>query len=154
MIKLFAVLFAAHMVCFAAAPPDNDTPLAVAQRLFEAMSAHDAARARALFIPEAMLYSVHPDGTAVGMSYEKWVSALGASKDAWLERIWKPQVLEHGSVAAVWAEYDFHLNGKLTHCGIDSFNLLKTADGWKIAAISDTRETSGCRASPLDSPSK
>jgi hypothetical protein len=95
-----------------------------------------------------MLFSVRPDGTAVGIAYEKWVAQLGSSKDAWLERIWNPTVLEHGPIAVLWAEYDFHLNGKLTHCGVDSFNLLKTTEGWKMAAISDTREVSGCAPSP------
>jgi hypothetical protein len=27
---------------------------------------------------------------------------------------------------------------------VDSFNLLKTAEGWKVAAILDTEETAGC----------
>ena len=42
--------------------------------------------------------------------------------------------------AALFAEYDFHLNGNLSHRGVDSFNLLKIANGWKIAAVAGTRE--------------
>ncbi len=118
------------------------------------MSAHDADAARALFAPDAMLYSVRPDGAAVATPHDKWIEHLGTSKDAWLERMWNPKLLEHGSIAIVWAEYDFHLNGKFSHCGVDSFNLLKTATGWKIAAVSDTREISGCSPSPLGPPPK
>ena len=62
--------------------------------------------------------------------------------------------MEHGSVAVLWADYDFHLNGKFSHCGIDSFTLLKTTAGWKIAAVADTRETTGCAPSPLGPPAK
>ncbi len=118
------------------------------------MSSHDRAAARQLFTTDAMLFSVRPDGTAVELPHEKWIERLGSSKDAWLERIWNPTVLVHDSVAVVWAEYDFHLNGKFSHCGIDSFTLLKTGAGWKIATIADTHETSGCTASPLGPPHK
>jgi len=138
--KLLAVLFASHL-CFAATAGEQ-TPLAAVQALFDAMSAHDAAKAGSLFLPDAQLFSVTPEGTAQGLPHQKWVDHLGASKDTWLERISDPKVLEHGSVAVVWGDYDFHLNGKLHHCGVDSFSLLKTNDGWKINAVSDTHETS------------
>jgi hypothetical protein len=128
------------------------TPRDAVQRLFDAMSTHDAAAARQLFTADAMLFSVRPDGAAAALPYEKWLERWAGNKDSWLERIWNPTVLEHDPVAVVWAEYDFHLNGKFTHCGVDSFNLLKTTAGWKIAAISDTRETSGCSPSPLGPP--
>jgi penicillin amidase len=136
------------------ATADDQTPEQIVQRLFEAMSAHDADTARKLFTADATLSSVRPDGTAVTVPHEKWVQALGSSKDAWLERTWNPKVLEHGSIAVFWADYDFHLNGKFSHCGVDSFTLLKTAAGWKISGIADTRETTGCAPSPLGPPAK
>ncbi len=152
--RFLALVLDACFVSFACAASDDQSPTAAVQRLFDAMSAHDANAGSALFTQDAMLFSVRPDGTAVATPHEKWLERLGASRDAWLERIWNPKVLEHGSIAVVWAEYDFHLNGKFSHCGIDSFSLLKTAAGWKIAAVSDTRETSGCSPSPLGPPGK
>lgn len=140
------------VLCGAIRAADDAGPMAVVQKLFAAMAAHDAAGAKALFVPEAVLFSVLADGTAGAVPHDRWVERMGASKDAWLERVWEPKVLEHQSIAVVWAEYDFHMNGKFTHCGIDSFSLLKTAAGWKIAAISDTRETTGCTPSPLGPP--
>ena len=128
---------------------NSPAPLSVAHQLFDAMKAHDANAARAMFIPEAMLYGVGPKGDASGVPFARWVDHFGASKDSWLERIWNAKVLEHGTAAVVWADYDFHLNGKFSHCGIDSFSLLKTSQGWKIASITDTRETTGCSPSPL-----
>ncbi len=152
--RFLALVLATCFFSFAWAASDDQSPAATVQRLFDAMSAHDANAARALFVPDAMLFSVRPDGTAVATPHDKWLGHLSASKDAWLERIWNPKLLEHGSIAVVWAEYDFHLNGKFSHCGIDSFNLLKTAAGWKIAAVSDTHEVSGCSPSPLGPPAK
>jgi hypothetical protein len=74
---------------------------------------------------------------------------LADSKDALLERMWEPKVLLRGPIAVVWAEYDFHRNKTFHHCGFDSVNLLKTAEGWKISGIAYTSETTGCKASPL-----
>jgi hypothetical protein len=152
--RLIAGLFAACFLFIASGRSDDQSPSAAVQRLFDAMSGHNAEAARELFIPDAMLFSVRSDGTAAAVPHEKWLARLAASKDAWLERIWNPTLLEHGSIAVVWAEYDFHLNGRFTHCGVDSFSLLKTTAGWKIAAIADTHETSGCSPSPLGPPSK
>ena len=151
--RAFALLL---MTCFVSAgiAADQPGPETTVKAFFDAMSTHNADAARDLFTQDAMLLSVRPDGGAVALPHEKWIAALAASKDAWLERIWNTKVLEHGSIAVVWADYDFHRNGEFSHCGVDSFNLLKTALGWKIAAISDTRETTGCAPSPLGPPAK
>lgn len=152
MLKLLVILLAIGLAPLARADSEDAAPTAIVQRLFDAMSAHDADAAGALFTPDAMLLAVRPDGTAVTVPHEKWLEHLRASKDQWLERMWNTKVLEHGSIAVVWAEYDFHLNGKFGHCGIDSFDLLKTATGWKIAGAMFTSETAGCAPSPLGPP--
>jgi hypothetical protein len=123
---------------------DDNGPVAAAQRLFDAMQAHDGAAASALFLPGATLGSVDAAGKASVIPFEKFVARIASSKSNWLEQIWDPQVMQHGAIAVVWASYNFHRDGKLSHCGVDSFQLIKTASGWKISAISDTRETAGC----------
>ncbi len=153
--KSLPFLLAACLLSVAgAASEDPAGPAATVQRLFDAMSSHNAEAARSLFTPEAALIAVRADGTAAVTPHEQWLSRLTASKDQWLERMWNPKVLEHGSLAVVWADYDFHLNGKFSHCGVDSVDLLKTANGWKISGLSFTRETSGCSPSPLGPPAK
>jgi hypothetical protein len=49
-------------------------------------------------------------------------------------------------MAQVWGEHEFLRAGKFTHCGIDSVSLFKTSEGWKIAAITYTVETTGCKS--------
>jgi len=129
-------------------------PEEAADALFGAMSKHDAEAARVLFLPEATLTVVKDDGTLSVIPKEKWLERMGTSKDAWLERMWDVRVHERGALAVVWGTYDFHLNGKLSHCGIDSFNMVKSEGKWKIAGILFTSETSGCPASPLGEPAK
>ncbi len=43
------------------------------------------------------------------------------------------------ALATVWSEYNFFVNGKLTHCGENAFQLYKSPKGWKIIQITDTR---------------
>ena len=47
-------------------------------------------------------------------------------------------------MAMVWAPYGFYLGSKFSHCGIDSFQLARTTGGWKIIALIDTRQRTGC----------
>src|SRR5579859_3588479 len=101
--RLRPLLLLAFLISLAHAA--DDSPTAVVQRLFAAMSAHDAEAARALFLPEAQLFSVRPDGTSAATPSQRWIDRMGAAKDAWLERIWNPTALEHGTVAIVWAEF-------------------------------------------------
>jgi hypothetical protein len=145
-------LLAAGSSLLAQAPPTADSgPQAVVQQLFEAIAAQKTDTVRSLFTRNAVLLSVKDDGTPASMRSEDFAALLASSKNVWLERIWNPTVLIHGPIAVVWAQYDFHLNGALSHCGVDSVSLLKTSSGWKISSISDTRETSNC-ASPLGPP--
>ena len=55
----------------------------------------------------------------------------------------------HGPIASVWTPYDFWVDGKFSHCGIDIFDLVKTAEGWKISGLTYTVERTGCAPSPL-----
>ena len=135
-----------------AAADEKDAVVATVQKLFDAMSAHDSEAAKAVVIPEGRLYATR-DGRAISAStLEQFAARLSTMKEPMLERMWNPTVLIRGSIAQVWAEYDFHLNGKFHHCGIDSVSLVKGTDGWKIAGIVYTSETSGCAPSPLGPP--
>jgi hypothetical protein len=54
----------------------------------------------------------------------------------------------HESIATVWAPYDLWIDGKFGHCGVDTFDLIKTVEGWKIAGGAFTMEVK-CEPSPL-----
>ena len=44
-----------------------------------------------------------------------------------------------GPLAHVWTPYEFYVNGKLSHSGVNSFTLFKEKDTWQIIHIIDTR---------------
>ena len=44
-----------------------------------------------------------------------------------------------GSMAHAWTPYEFYINEKLSHKGINAFTLFKENELWKIIYIIDTR---------------
>ena len=65
--------------------------------------------------------------------------------EIWDERVQFERVLIDANLASVWAPYEFYLGSKFSHCGYDSFQLVKLADGWKIAHVIDTRRKENCK---------
>lgn len=49
-----------------------------------------------------------------------------------------------GNMANAWTPYQFYVNGKLSHCGANSFQLFKNNNNWKIFYIIDTRRKQNC----------
>jgi hypothetical protein len=49
-----------------------------------------------------------------------------------------------GPLAIAWTPYKFYLNGKFSHCGVNSFQLVRFNGVWKIQYIIDTRRRTGC----------
>jgi len=129
----------------AAQTSDEKDVLAAVQKTFEGMATNDAAKILSSMTADAHLYGVRANGAAYAIPAEQWANRLVSLKAQFVERFTKtPTVSIHGTVANVWGEYEFLRDGKFGHCGVDSFNLLKTAEGWRIAAILDTEETTGC----------
>jgi len=134
---------------------DKAAVTAAVQALFDAMAAKDAQKALALVVPDGQLQSVRKTdapAAARGRTLEAFANGVATQKAPVLERMWNPEVHVSGPIATLVTRYDFHLDGKFTHCGTDIFTLVKTADGWKISGGIYTVEQTGCEASPLGEP--
>lgn len=55
------------------------------------------------------------------------------------EKILSYTIQIDGTMAHVWAPYEFYLNDKLSHSGVNAFTLFKEKDSWKIIYLIDTR---------------
>ena len=131
------------------ATSEDSAVLAAVQHLFDAMEGRDTTAALATFLPDARLVGLRTGarGTAVQtLTARQFVEFLGRDqRGTWKERAFNPEVRVSGTLATVWAEYDFHQGGKFSHCGVDAVQLLKLPDGgWKIASIADTFTREGC----------
>jgi hypothetical protein len=143
----FAAALLAPTLAIAQAP-EEQVVLATVKRLFDGMHAADSALVRSTFAPVVRFASVNARATPVTIDVEtvdSWVAAIATSKGKWDEQIYDVQVRVDGNMAQVWAPYTFYLDRKLSHCGVDAFELLKDASGWKITQLSDTRRRDNCR---------
>lgn len=135
---------------------DEAAVLMAVQQFFDSMTSRDADRARAVLDPEGDFVSVrwHDNGERVvrRASIGAYLDGLAAGTKSYQERIWESEVSVHGPIAIVWAPYDFHIDGELSHCGIDAFQLLRTETGWIITGGTYTVERKGCAKGPLGPP--
>lgn len=130
---------------------ERDAVLQAVQVFLDTMTARDVEGARKILVPQGRFHVMDlakPDSEPRSFSNEEYFAQLQASKQTMRERIWSPEVRVHGPIATVWTPYDFWIDGKLSHCGIDAFDLIKTAEGWMIAGGAYTIERT-CAPSPL-----
>lgn len=62
------------------------------------------------------------------------------------ERIVFTKILVDGPLASVWTDYKFYVDEKFSHCGVNSFQLVKGEKGWQIVYIIDTRRKDNCKS--------
>ena len=133
---------------------EREAVVAVVQRFFDSMATHDVALATSVLVSDGHFFAVRQEKgeTTVRSTSVKDYLARPAGKERLLERMWNPEVKLHGPIATLWTPYDFHRDGKFSHCGIDAFDLLKTKAGWQIASVVYTVERENCPKSPLGPP--
>ncbi len=127
----------------------QDSVLAVVTKLFDGMKTKDTTMMRSLFVPGAQMGGVPTARQPIPFSsIDAWIASVGRSAPGTLleEELHNPEVRVDDGLATVWTEYTFKIDGKLSHCGFDAFQLARAADGWKILFVSDTRRTTGCRS--------
>ena len=132
-----------------ASSAEEKAVLATVQRMFDAMRTKDTAAFRDIFAPSATLVGMRTraDGEQVVqvLTWDRFGAFMaGDTRGPWIERAWSPEVRIRGTLATVWAEYDFHFGQTPSHCGVDAVQLLRTPTGWKIVSIADTYEPTGC----------
>lgn len=104
---------------------------------------------KAVFADNAILQTISgkQEGAPalVSGSLQQFLRAVGTPHtDVWDERITFERIMVDGALASVWTPYRFYLNEKFSHCGVNSFQLMKSPAGWKIIYLVDTRRKEGC----------
>jgi hypothetical protein len=122
-----------------AAPADDEQAvLAPIQAMFAGMSARDAAAIKKPTMPGGMMVLMR-DGKPVQMTFEDFATRVGKpGKQQIEEKIHDPLVKIDNDLAVVWAPFDFLVDGKVSHCGTDLFNLVRQDGQWLIASVADT----------------
>jgi|GEM_PF-160816 len=125
----------------------NDDAAAVPDMLFTAMRAKNADGIRAVFIPEGQLVAIDKPRDGKGISKTRVFTAdafakmiAGATGGDFIEKMPEKEVKISGDMGIVSGRYTFHVGDKFSHCGTNTFHLVRTEAGWKIANGASTLE--------------
>lgn len=128
----------------------DDSVRTVIKRMFTAMGLADTSMLRSCFSPGMILETISRDkeGKTIVLREDPndFIDFLGREKaGAADERIEFELVKVDGPLASVWTPYSFYYNGIFSHCGVNSFQLVKINGEWKIRYLIDTRRKQGCK---------
>lgn len=136
------------LLCFlyqAKAQTAEDSVKAVVNRLFEGMKNSDAALLQSCFADSAILQTITGSGQVRNESISEFARQIASlEKGAADERIRFDLVKVDAGLAIAWTPYQFFYKGAFSHCGVNSFQLVRQMGQWKIQYIIDTRRKTGC----------
>ena len=139
-------------LCFSAFSQQEEAEVeAVIKKMFDGMRAKDADAVAAAFSDDAIMQTVivKPEGSEVGSNavadFVKRIASTPPETNL-DERILEYQIKVDGTMASAWTPYRFYVNGNFSHCGVNSFHLVRMNGEWKIQYLIDTRRRAGCES--------
>lgn len=111
---------------------------------FEGFHQQDTVKMQSVFAKEMILQSIAETKDGAKLSVEsagqlkKSIASI-PKNIKFEEKLLSYKIQVDGAMAHVWTPYEFYVNGKLSHSGVNSFQLFKDKDGWKIVYCIDTR---------------
>ena len=116
----------------------------VIETFFEAFHARDSVKLKSICSDKLILQSISesPNGAKLSNEiaaafYKSIVSIPNEMK--FQEKILSFSIQIDGAMAHAWTPYEFYINEKLSHKGVNAFTLFKENELWKIIYIIDTR---------------
>lgn len=128
---------------------DESAVKAVINNLFEGMRKTDTALLRSAFTSQPILQTVARNREGkISIRSENLdsfvVSVSRPRKEILDERISFETVRIDGDLAIAWTPYKFYIGDQFSHCGVNSFQLVKLDGVWRIQYLIDTRRRQGC----------
>jgi hypothetical protein len=115
------------------------------ENLFNAMKSTDSLGVKNAFSGSAIMQTFGKNQEIRTDKVEDFAKQVGASQAGDLdERFTISKILVDGNMASVWVPYQFYYKGNFSHCGVNSFQLAKINNEWKIQYIIDTRRKDNC----------
>lgn len=146
---IFILLTILFVAVDGSAQTAEDSVKTVINTMFSGMKNGNAGLFKSAFSDSAILQTIsrNKEGKMIVRSDDisEFAAFVGTlKKDSADERIQFETVKIDGPLAIVWTPYNFYHNGKFSHCGVNSFQLVKFDGVWKIQYLIDTRRRTGC----------
>jgi len=127
----------------------EDSIKAVINKMFTGMKNGDTVLVKSCFTETAVLQTFGKDKegkinitTDTPSDFAKIIATIPAG--AADEQIVFKDMKIDGPMAAVWTPFKLYFNGKFYSCGVNSFQLVRLNNEWKIQYILDTRRKNNC----------
>ena len=128
--------------------PDTAAVMATIDGLLRGVAAHDSAAVLAVIRPEgkATVWVERPDRSFAfrHLSWADFVAGIKPGPEKLEPRLREPLVQVDGDIAMAWTPYTFFVDGKLHHCGVNHFDLVREDGRWKILNVTYSYRTVGC----------
>jgi hypothetical protein len=115
----------------------------VIQNMFRAMQQADTSLLKTCFSDHVIFQTIlnKPEGALIKTeSVNNFIQSIGKQTPNVLdERIEFGAIQIDPLMATVWTPYTFYYKGQYSHKGVNSFQLVKLKEGWKIQYLIDTR---------------
>jgi hypothetical protein len=115
----------------------------VIQNMFHAMQQADTSLLKTCFSDKVIFQTIlnQPEGAIIKTeSVNNFIQSIGKQTPNVLdERIEFGAIQIDPLMATVWTPYTFYYKGQYSHKGVNSFQLVKLKEGWKIQYLIDTR---------------
>lgn len=112
--------------------------------LFDAMRDHDGGKLTAQFMPSALLQRAQVNGDIKHNDIARFAEFVSTTDKYLDEKLLWVTVHLSDNLAVVWTPYAFYLDNELSHCGVNSFQLIKLQDQWKIQYLIDNTHSGDC----------
>lgn len=121
----------------------------IVEQFKAAIIAHDGKALSALFLQDhdswlsvaddatwAKVKARHPQAPKVITSSRKeFAEFIQNAKMPVEERFYNVRIDSNGAVASVWFDFDFLVDGKVSNCGSESWQMVRAENGWKISSM-------------------
>lgn len=114
------------------------------ETFFEAFHAKDTVKLKSICSDKIILQSIQENAKGgklsdeVASEFYKSIASIPANFN-FQEKILSYSIQVDGTMAHAWTPYEFYINDKLSHKGVNAFTLFKENDVWKIIYCIDTR---------------
>lgn len=126
-----------------------DSIKAVINKLFTGMKNSDTVMVKSCFSETALMqtFARNKEGKTIITTdspgdFAKMIATIPAG--AADEQIVFKDLKIDGAMAAVWTPFKLYFNGQFYSCGVNSFQLVRLNNEWKIQYILDTRRKTDC----------
>ncbi|MBK6935678.1 MAG: hypothetical protein IPH18_01435 [Chitinophagaceae bacterium] len=147
--RIFWILLTVCSLSAAHAQTAEDSVRSAIAKLFHAMKNADTLLLKDCFTAKAILqtirYNKEKMPEAVNENLHGFVTAVSKSHPGDVdERIVYEAIKTDDCLAVAWTPYLFYYKGEFSHCGVNSFQLVRINGEWKIQYLIDTRRREAC----------